>query len=470
MKYLFTFLLSFLIFQCTVGQATNPQEPTVIFLDDIESNVKREEVQRYFGYETLLPRYLTIPYDISVNVNQQGRFVDIGYLFIALIPLGLMAIFFRRKKIFYSLAIFFLLYLGMSLHYSFIVLDNLRQVWYEPTQWGALGANDLNSFNLKLLKASYDGLTMIASPVVALFERISAQKDHITYPTLFFLLLGTQILLLRFIKMRVETKIVSLVLLIYGFLWLVLSGGIIWYGFLIIPLLLMSINLLIKKATSQALTMYKRLAIGTMIFWGTCAYVSRISNIYSIGGYNIEHVGKSILDGNVFKYSTGLFSAEETVNAAYRNLNNALDQINESNDLVYQVGTSLSFEIRNNPWRVYKDDGLNVYYALIDVIKEKANDRERIIEVYKRSNIKYIIVDLNTHTIDKTPEQTLRKKFTLFLNTLINNPKVRLMATDRLYQFVDANGETHIVASVFPPGGQRNPPVESGSYAIYEIL
>ncbi len=437
-----------------------------INLNEVESNVKREEIQRYFGYETLMPRYLTMPYDISVNVNQQGRFVDIGYILFALIPLGLLGISYRSKKLFYSLAVFFILYLSIAFKYSFLVLDNLRQVWVHSPQWAALTRSELTSASQKILKTAYDIFGLMATPFVNLFESISGDKDHITYPLIFGLLVVTIFFILRNKSLKKENLILTILLLSYGFLWLVLSGGIVWYGFLMLPLGLILMSKLITFDSSIIGQLMKYIGLATIIFWGTNAYVSRISNIYAIGGFNKEHIGKSILDGNIYKYSTGILNASQTVNSAYRNLNGALDKINSNDGLVYQIGTSLAFEINDNPRRVYSDAGLNLFFVLINLTQ----DKQRIIEVFKRSNIRYIVVDLNTHTIDKTPEQSLREKFTLLLNTLIKNPRVQLIATDRIYNYVDSNGETHMVADVFPPDNQRNPAIETGSYAIYEIL
>ena len=113
----------FLVLFIHLTAAQEKSNPRVIDLNSIENDLKREEVQRYFGYENLLFRYFTLPYDISVNVNQQGRFVDIGFFLLALLPLGLMGIFYYNKKVFYPLAFFFLLYLAVSVSYSFIITE-----------------------------------------------------------------------------------------------------------------------------------------------------------------------------------------------------------------------------------------------------------------------------------------------------------------------------------------------------------
>jgi len=62
-----------------VGQGLSAEQELALQAED----ARREEVQRYFGYEDLAYRYITIPYDITMQTNQQGRFVDIGYALFA---------------------------------------------------------------------------------------------------------------------------------------------------------------------------------------------------------------------------------------------------------------------------------------------------------------------------------------------------------------------------------------------------
>jgi len=40
---------------------------------------KQEEIHRYMGYERLLPKYVSLPYDVNMNTNVQGAFIDIFY-------------------------------------------------------------------------------------------------------------------------------------------------------------------------------------------------------------------------------------------------------------------------------------------------------------------------------------------------------------------------------------------------------
>ena len=74
---------------CSYAQSTEIQENSEE-VETIESNTRREELQRYFGYEKVLYRYLTLPYDVSINTNQSGNYVDIGFIFIIFIPIILL--------------------------------------------------------------------------------------------------------------------------------------------------------------------------------------------------------------------------------------------------------------------------------------------------------------------------------------------------------------------------------------------
>ena len=45
--------------------------------------LSREELHRYMGYEELLPKYISLPYDVTMNTNVPGQpFIDISFLFL----------------------------------------------------------------------------------------------------------------------------------------------------------------------------------------------------------------------------------------------------------------------------------------------------------------------------------------------------------------------------------------------------
>ena len=96
---------------------------------------------------------------------------------------------------------------------------------------------------------------------------------------------------------------------------------------------------------------------------------------------------------------------------------------------------------------------------------EEIRDKNEIIRVLKKEGFKYILVDLYTHTIDKTPEQSLTKKYQLFLNSIYQNSSLQLMATDRIVETEMEDGSFSRHSQVF---GKNI--ITYGSYAIYRIL
>ena len=102
------------------------QDQEALKLNDVTiSDTRREEIQRYFGYEPLVSRYLTLPYDISINTNQQGTFVDIGFLYIILLPLVLLSMIKGHAFRWLAAAVLTSL-LVVSIHNSFILVDNVK--------------------------------------------------------------------------------------------------------------------------------------------------------------------------------------------------------------------------------------------------------------------------------------------------------------------------------------------------------
>jgi len=70
---------------------TSNNQPILETSDEIYiSSDVREELHRYIGYEELLPRYVSLPYDIIMNTNIAGPFVDIGYFFLLFFPILLL--------------------------------------------------------------------------------------------------------------------------------------------------------------------------------------------------------------------------------------------------------------------------------------------------------------------------------------------------------------------------------------------
>lgn len=459
--YIFTFLLlGSVIINPAFAQGSEGLE---IDLRDIENDGKREEIQRYFGYENLLSRYLTQPYDVSVNTNQKGKYVDIGYPILCLMPLVMLGVAYNKKKLFYILASLFIVYLLSSFSYSFVLSKEFGHVSYGNDVWEAFQNSNNKSVWEAVLGSFYDIGHTLTLPFTSLMEYVSGDSDHITYP---ILLIGfTMILyLIGSSSLQRSTKVYSIIFTVFGFLWLLLSGGIIWYGFLLFPLsygLIMYYNSNPKFTYFPSSLFIKSLSLLVAVSFVLSSFVNRISNINVSQLGDIKNLGKTIVETNIYAYSTGLKTTADIRESSYRNIGSVLDEINASDDLIYMIGTSMAFEIRDNTNRIYQDGALIQFYTIL----EKVRDKEEIIEVLKQSGIKYLIVDLYTHTLDQTPERSLTKKFQLLLNTIYQNPRVRLLTTDRVIREQNANGTVRNVNRVF---GKEI--IDFGTYAIYEVL
>jgi hypothetical protein len=411
----------------------------------------REEIQRYFGYEDLLFRYVTLPYDVSQNINQSGRFVDIGYLLLALFPIVILGLTYKRKKLFYGLAVLFMVYLASCFLYSRIYT---RAGILDTTNFNAVPIDKLNPLD-NFLGVLYKSADFIISPVIHGLNSFVEVNNSLVY----FLLFTIFILPFLFVKRYSLHRSLWIIFTAYAFLWLILSGGILWYGFLLIPLGLVLIFNYFNLRTDQ-IKIVRIIGLGLCVLWILLSGVSRISYLdyrYDEG----EHSGKSLLNASIFPYSVGVYGERQTLDFASPYISKALDIINSDDNYIYMIGTSFAFNIKNNVNRIFHDNLLVAYTNLVNVYEEK----DILINALKASEFGYIVVDLNTPTLDRTPEKSLTQKYRLLLNMLYNNPDVSLIATDRIVEFLDANGNPQKIANVF---GENV--VAPGSYAVYKIL
>lgn len=412
---------------------------------------RREEIQRYFGYEDLLFRFTTLPYDASQNTNQVGRFVDIGYLLLALFPVIILGLTYRNRRLFYGLTALFIVYLASCFVYSGIF-----------TKVGVLNAKNFDKApddKVDLLDKSlgvlYKSSDYILRPIINFLNTLVEANSSIVYIILF----TAFILPFMFIKRYSLNRSLWIIFSAYAFLWLILSGGILWYGFLLVPLGLILIFNNFNLQTQHS-SVIRSVSIGLCILWILLSGASRISYLdyrYDEG----EHAGKSLLQANLFTFAVGLFDERQTIDYTSPYVSKALDQINSDDSYIYMVGTSLAFNINNNVNRIFQDNLLAHYTKLVDKYEEK----DILISALKASDFGYIVVDLNTPTLDRTPERSLTQKYRLLINMLYSNPDVSLIATDRIVEFVDSNDNPQKIANVF---GEKI--IRPGSYAIYKIL
>jgi hypothetical protein len=105
---------------------------------------------------------------------------------------------------------------------------------------------------------------------------------------------------------------------------------------------------------------------------------------------------------------------------------------------ILRINTYLQYHLDNNNKRVLEDNQLNAFKRVADRLKNPAE----FVEVLKTNGFKYIIYDINSPTIDETPEQSLRKKCREFLRIMLTHPDVEVLSTDNFVK--DENAQSPI--------------------------
>jgi len=427
-------------------------------------DTKREEIQRYFGYELLLYRYLSTPYDATVNTTQPFSYVEVGFLFILFLPILLLFLI-RHKKLYFYLFLLYLIFLWIiSTSNSFVFSHQKAQI---KTTDAAL-ENYVNevAFNTEPLDIIVAKIHLasrtIYTPLESFGNTISGDSDHVTYPILFLLFV-----LISFFLVRITSSyndnfryFVGLTWL-YGFYWLTFGGGIVWYGYILLPLIYLLIIKLFDELNNKEKLVHKYLyftfvALGC--FWMLIASVDRVSNVKP----NIPeaNLGQGIFNPTFFDYATGKITKNQVIEKMYPNLENSLDRMNSEQDsYIWRVGTSMTYFIENNNKRVVMDNQLGLFHPLNFTYP----DKQELVEVMKTSNFRFLIMDLQTATIDQTPNKTLTKKYKALEEFVRDNPKVKLLATDRILA-VDNGGKIGYTYGLY--GNVYYP----GRYAVFEFL
>lgn len=423
-----------------------------------------EELQRFFGYENpLLSRYLSLPYDASVNTNVNGYHVEIGYLLLMFLPL-LLIIGFAKKPIWGIVTMLFsslLVIISTSTSYIFssslqVVRSNIPNMdrYLARTEFADAPVGNLVAYVYKFALTIYE-------PIKFVFTFISGAKDAITYPILIALFtLFTYILHVRIKDHTRLIKSMIFFLYFYLFLWSLLSGGIVWYGYLALPMGILVILAAAERFKNRPGLLNKSMFGAIMCFivlWIGMVYVVRISHIHQIN----RNSGKFMYDAAIIKYQTGAYSQRDVFDSYLTNINSAIDQINsDDQSLIYRAGTAFSYFIRKNDKRVLNDN----LFGFFKNLENRYKDKETIAEVLKASGFKYIIVDLNAATYDKTPDKSVQKKFNRFMSFLNENTKLELLATNRtIKNLVQMDQRAVTTYGVF---GNISKP---GTYAVYEI-
>ena len=290
--------------------------------NEVVNDAKREEIQRYFGYELLLYRYLSLPYDVSVNINQQANFVDIGALYILFLPLLILLLMGDRRWL-KALSILYLCFTWViSTSNSFVFSISQDKI---PSKISSLDAY-LNSVSFSqepfacLLAVLYKFSLTVYQPLEGLGQAVSGNSDYISYPIIFSLFILLSLFLTKPLK-RLETKhrMVVVFFWAYAFYWFAFSGGIPWYGnilFLLGLFMVPMLNQLLEKDNIYDAKLVGRCFVVLGSVWMVFALANRTSDIQPL--MDKKFFAKGLFNPIFYEYATGKVDAREALTSFTR--------------------------------------------------------------------------------------------------------------------------------------------------------
>lgn len=422
-----------------------------------KSTAIREEIQRYIGYEPLLYRYITLPYDLTINTNVQGPFIEVGFLYLIFLPALLLLGFDKRKYL--SIITMFLLFGLLIIFYSFnpLILGGAET----PEEIRAFLSGNSPE---KGFWASIVGYLYLFGKEFPLLNNITADKDHFTYPVLIGLFAFVFLLIQERVKHKnITNRFLITFLMFYGFLFLVMTAGIVWYGYLFFAvtcILIITEVYKYRKAKDWTRKYVFYLCGFSTIVWLLMVIPFRINNHNK--GLLTEKNAMFMYEQSMIEYQAKQKNRKEVTETFFKNATKAFDIINADLDAqIIKIGTPFNFFITKSDERVVEDNQLNKMNDFFALMPNKVS----MAKALRDAGYRYLIVDLNTHTLDRTPEKTLVKKFEKLLHFIYQNPNVEFMATDRLLKY-DVPGSPEKYKLDYGVYGDIHIP---GTYAIYRL-
>ncbi len=428
---------------------------------------RREELHRYLGFEKGLPLYFSLPYDLTMNTNFSGHiYLDIGFLFLLLFPLLLLS---SGKMGLLKNSILFLLM-------SFLLLMAFHSVYGSN---GGFESSEAIKGVDKLLADStsfaavfggiYKRLMLLFFGITGVFSGLIQVLSKTNFILMLFALIATLVLVYWLAKEKIESMPLSLKALFtflssFLFFWIFMGNGIPWYafpGFSLLPVLLVYYFSKSEQIFGEAQKVFFNYFFGTAfaLFMG----FNLISHFHEHDNGKNAHIffktpslrfaGKQMTSSDVLGQFNPFFPDVMTA------INGDLDA------KVYRVGTYLNYHILNNDRRVLEDNQLGQFGGI------EADNKltGRFFQILKENGFRYIVYDLRTATIDKTPEQSLKKKNQAFVRQLLNSGEAQLLVTDRIVK--DPGGKTTSKGGMNFGGvpGLIGEAVYQGSFALFEI-
>ncbi|MBX2877809.1 MAG: hypothetical protein KTR30_37155 [Saprospiraceae bacterium] len=427
------------------------------------SKTQREEVQRYQGFEKGLPLFLSLPYDLTMNTNLPNQsYLDMGFLWLLLLPVLLFSL--KPRSALKNLAAILLMVL-----IGFISIQSVYVKKTPPQAISTLIDGHPPGLQKTWGKAYESGMNLWISGAKAMdgFYNWIANFGFTASLTAILLLLLVMVWLTSERRKAFSKSLKGLLayLMAYLLLWFLLGSGIPWYAFPALALLPLVVVYYVEHPQAYLGAPWAKfskyfLGVGVGLY-----FLLNVSLHFS--DYNNQGAPHLFLKTPFFQYATHNIDRAEALwrfspfyQEAARYLNRNLDE------KIYRVGTFMQYHIKQNDRRVLEDNQLGKF----ENTRSKLDDPSYFLSVLRDNGFRFVLYDLQSASLDKTPEQSLYKKNIDFLNLLLNPNEVKVVVTDRIVED-PAGGVIQLPGgSIAGRSGLSGNIVFQGSFVLFELL
>lgn len=431
------------------------------------SGAQREEIKRYMGYESGFPLYLSLPYDLTMNNNVPfAQYLDISFLF--LIFLGLLCCSFSGWK--QGVVITTLLFFWVFSVYSVLQVNGVADTKTVEAGIDAFFAEHPAAINSGL-GAVYASLQHTSAGIARQFQGFYNFMAEFAFlgnflGVLFFTTLLYFFLRERFAVLKPNFKGMLAYAFSMGFLWILLGNGIVWYAFPVFGILVLwfvyylrSPEKLFNAEISGYTRYYLWSVLGLMLFLTTSLKFINTNNPAD---------SQSLLYAGPFLNYTGQKSDREKIFRSFRPfMAETIATLNqETESRVFRVGTFFNYHIEENDRRVLEDNQLEQFAQISSQLPKP----EDFLLVLKNNGFRYVLFDMNVHSIDRTPDRTLTAKAKELFDLLYQSPKAKLLQTDNIVK--DPAGGSIKFGDQQIPGraGFSRDVLYPGTFVLYELV
>ncbi len=402
------------------------------------SSAAREEIQRYFGYEPVFWRYLSLPYDLTTNHNlPNSRYLNVTFLFLLLLPILIWTRPARPRPLWHSL----LLLLGVTgyvagAYYSMYATAgqnfDVASILADRQQWFGLHPGGSETLFWSVYSLLLSGILHLAAALSIPFALLAGLGMAPTVIVQLLLLLATYLLLRPRLKnWSVGQRAFAGFLAGYGLFWWLLGNGIIWYGmplFVALPILLLTPFDRPARFLGAGQEKFTRFFAGGV--FGIFLLLGLTTQFTS--AFPGEGVGPDLFRWPFVDVATNPNSrGNKAIDRFNPVINQAMRIINSDPEAnVYRVNTHYGFLIDRNDRRVFSDPVLERF----DEISSRLADPSNFFDILKAQGFRYILFDLRTAMNDNTPEKSLQAKFIRFATQVTTSDKVKVLVTDNLIE------------------------------------